>query len=81
MGDRRAAAAATTLGQRVPATRAQLARVRPAGGSSRCRWSRRVGGRDRETAWLPTPFFAPPQALIEVYLDDWPRWPAAPPTR
>jgi hypothetical protein len=32
-----------------------------------------VGGRDRETAWLPTPFFAPPQALIEVYLDDWPR--------
>lgn len=22
---------------------------------------------------LPTPFFAPPQALIEVYVDDWPR--------
>ncbi|WLE63640.1 ABC transporter permease subunit [Burkholderia plantarii] len=26
-----------------------------------------------KTGWLPTPFFAPPQALIEVYLDDWPR--------
>lgn len=22
---------------------------------------------------LPVPFFAPPQALIEVYLEDWPR--------
>lgn len=26
-----------------------------------------------KTAALPTPFFAPPQALIEVYLDDWRR--------
>jgi NitT/TauT family transport system permease protein len=24
-------------------------------------------------AWLPTPFFAPPQSLIEVYADDWRR--------
>lgn len=24
-------------------------------------------------AWLPLPFFAPPQALLEVYADDWPR--------
>jgi len=24
-------------------------------------------------AWLPVPFFAPPQALLDVYLDDWPR--------
>ncbi|WP_454753352.1 ABC transporter permease [Cupriavidus necator] len=26
-----------------------------------------------KTALLPTPFFAPPQALIEVYADDWRR--------
>jgi len=26
-----------------------------------------------KTASLPTPFFAPPQALIEVYTDDWQR--------
>lgn len=26
-----------------------------------------------KTAILPTPFFGPPQALIEVYHDDWPR--------
>ena len=26
-----------------------------------------------KTAVLPTPFFAPPQALIEVYVDDWRR--------
>lgn len=26
-----------------------------------------------KAALLPTPFFAPPQALIEVYLDDWRR--------
>ncbi|CAG9169157.1 ABC transporter permease [Cupriavidus pampae] len=26
-----------------------------------------------KTASLPTPFFAPPQALIEVYIDDWRR--------
>lgn len=26
-----------------------------------------------KTATLPTPFFAPPQALIEVYVDDWRR--------
>lgn len=26
-----------------------------------------------KTATLPTPFFAPPQALIEVYIDDWRR--------
>ncbi len=26
-----------------------------------------------KTGTLPTPFFAPPQALIEVYLDDWRR--------
>lgn len=24
-------------------------------------------------AWLPTPFFAPPQSLVEVYVDDWRR--------
>jgi len=24
-------------------------------------------------AWLPTPFFAPPTALVEVAIDDWPR--------
>ncbi|MFY1663497.1 ABC transporter permease [Pseudomonas sp. Pseu.R1] len=24
-------------------------------------------------AWLPVPFFAPPQALLDVYFDDWPR--------
>ncbi len=24
-------------------------------------------------AWLPPPFFAPPQALLDVYLTDWPR--------
>lgn len=24
-------------------------------------------------AWLPTPFFAPPTALIEVFVTDWPR--------
>jgi len=23
--------------------------------------------------WLPQPFFPPPQSLIEVYIDDWPR--------
>ncbi|MNE64565.1 hypothetical protein D3C80_1599840 [compost metagenome] len=23
--------------------------------------------------WLPVPFFAPPQALLEVYLEDWQR--------
>jgi NitT/TauT family transport system permease protein len=23
--------------------------------------------------WLPLPFFAPPQALLEVYIEDWPR--------
>jgi NitT/TauT family transport system permease protein len=26
-----------------------------------------------KTGFLPTPFFAPPQALIEVVTDDWPR--------
>jgi NitT/TauT family transport system permease protein len=26
-----------------------------------------------KTGLLPTPFFAPPQALIEVYIDDWAR--------
>ncbi len=26
-----------------------------------------------KTGWLPTPFFAPPTALAEVYLDDWQR--------
>lgn len=26
-----------------------------------------------KAALLPTPFFAPPQSLIEVYVDDWPR--------
>lgn len=26
-----------------------------------------------KTAWLPTPFFAPPTALAEVYITDWPR--------
>ena len=24
-------------------------------------------------AWLPVPFFAPPQALLDVYVEDWPR--------
>ena len=24
-------------------------------------------------AWLPTPFFAPPQSLVETYIDDWRR--------
>ncbi|KQT60991.1 ABC transporter permease [Methylobacterium sp. Leaf456] len=24
-------------------------------------------------AWLPMPFFPPPQAILEVFLDDWPR--------
>lgn len=24
-------------------------------------------------AWLPVPFFAPPQALLDVYVDDWSR--------
>jgi NitT/TauT family transport system permease protein len=24
-------------------------------------------------AWLPLPFFPPPQAIIEVYTDDWPK--------
>ena len=23
--------------------------------------------------WLPRPFFAPPQALLEVYIEDWPK--------
>jgi len=23
--------------------------------------------------WLPRPFFAPPQAFVEVYVDDWPK--------
>lgn len=23
--------------------------------------------------WLPVPFFAPPQALLDVYVEDWPR--------
>lgn len=26
-----------------------------------------------KTGWLPTPFFAPPQAIISVYIEDWPR--------
>jgi len=26
-----------------------------------------------KTLWLPRPFFAPPQALLEVYIDDWPK--------
>ncbi|KVE65681.1 ABC transporter permease [Burkholderia vietnamiensis] len=66
---------AATLGQRVPATRAQLARVRPAGPwlvalpLVLAAWEVATA----KTAWLPTPFFAPPQALIEVYVDDWPR--------
>ena len=24
--------------------------------------------------WLPQPFFPPPQALLEVYTDDWRSW-------
>jgi NitT/TauT family transport system permease protein len=24
-------------------------------------------------AWLPVPFFAPPQTLLDVYMEDWPR--------
>ncbi len=30
-------------------------------------------GLTAKTAFLPVPFFAPPQALIEVLHDDWPR--------
>ncbi len=26
-----------------------------------------------KTGWLPQPFFPPPQALVEVYVDDWAR--------
>ena len=26
-----------------------------------------------KTLWLPRPFFAPPQALLEVYIEDWPK--------
>jgi len=36
-----------------------------AAGASRC--SDLVGSRDRKFAWLPLPFFPPPQAIIEVY--------------
>ncbi|MGS0891075.1 ABC transporter permease [Burkholderia stagnalis] len=67
--------ATATLGQLAPATRARLARVRPAGPwlvalpLALAAWEIVTA----KTGWLPTPFFAPPQALIEVYLDDWPR--------
>ncbi|KVK93882.1 ABC transporter permease [Burkholderia territorii] len=67
--------AAATLGHRVPASRARLARVRPAGPwlvalpLVLAAWEIVTA----KTGWLPTPFFAPPQALIEVYVDDWPR--------
>ncbi len=56
-------------------TRAMLARLRPAGpwlaaiALVLAAWEIATA----KTGWLPTPFFAPPQALIEVYLDDWPR--------
>ncbi|CAG9240568.1 membrane hypothetical protein [Burkholderia diffusa] len=59
----------------MPSTRARLARVRPAGPwlvalpLVLAAWEIVTA----KTGWLPTPFFAPPQALIEVYVDDWPR--------
>ncbi|KVS35065.1 ABC transporter permease [Burkholderia cepacia] len=67
--------AAATLGHLVAATRTRLARVRPAGPwlvalpLVLAAWEIVTA----KTGWLPTPFFAPPQALIEVYVDDWPR--------
>ncbi|MGY4730143.1 ABC transporter permease [Burkholderia pyrrocinia] len=67
--------AVATLGHFVPATRTRLARVRPAGPwlvalpLVLAAWEIVTA----KTGWLPTPFFAPPQALIEVYVDDWPR--------
>ncbi|QTO46393.1 ABC transporter permease [Burkholderia latens] len=66
---------AATVGHRVPATRARLARMRAAGPwlvalpLVLAAWEIVTA----KTGWLPTPFFAPPQALIEVYVDDWPR--------
>ncbi|MCM3755010.1 hypothetical protein M3665_24120, partial [Bacillus licheniformis] len=66
---------AATLGHLVAATRTRLARVRPAGPwlvalpLVLAAWEIVTA----KTGWLPTPFFAPPQALIEVYVDDWPR--------
>ncbi|MDN7861998.1 ABC transporter permease subunit [Burkholderia multivorans] len=66
---------AATLGPLVPAVRAPLARVRGAGPwlvalpLLLAAWEIATA----KTGWLPTPFFAPPQALIEVYVDDWPR--------
>ncbi|KVT53456.1 ABC transporter permease [Burkholderia ubonensis] len=67
--------ALTALGPRVAALRAPLARVQPAGPwlvaapLVLAAWEIATA----KTGWLPTPFFAPPQALIEVYVDDWPR--------
>ncbi|KVD56633.1 sulfonate ABC transporter permease [Burkholderia ubonensis] len=67
--------ALAALGPRVAALRAPLARVRPAGPwlvaapLVLAAWEIATA----KTGWLPTPFFAPPQALIEVYVDDWPR--------
>ncbi|PCE33346.1 ABC transporter permease [Burkholderia ubonensis] len=67
--------ALATLGPRASALRALLARVQPAGPwlvaapLVLAAWEIATA----KTGWLPTPFFAPPQALIEVYVDDWPR--------
>ncbi|MBY4829001.1 ABC transporter permease [Burkholderia dolosa] len=66
---------AATLGQLVPAARTRIARVHRAGPwlvalpLVLAAWEIATA----KTGWLPTPFFAPPQALIEVYVDDWPR--------
>ncbi len=63
------------IGAHVPGLRATLARARPAGPwlvafpLGLAAWEILTA----KTALLPTPFFAPPQALIEVYVDDWPR--------
>ncbi|WP_347469636.1 ABC transporter permease [Burkholderia stagnalis] len=67
--------ALAALGPRVSALRALLARVHPAGPwlvalpLGLAAWEIATA----KTGWLPTPFFAPPQALIEVYADDWAR--------
>ncbi|KVP78830.1 ABC transporter permease [Burkholderia ubonensis] len=67
--------ALAAFGPRVAALRAPLARAQPAGPwlvaapLVLAAWEIATA----KTGWLPTPFFAPPQALIEVYVDDWPR--------
>ncbi|MGU7768998.1 ABC transporter permease [Burkholderia sp. MR1-5-21] len=67
--------AAATLGHAIRATRVRLARLHPAGPWLVALPLVLAGWEivTAKTGWLPTPFFAPPQALIEVYVDDWPR--------